>query len=630
MSTSSASKPRPSSRMRSHGWPSLGLLVLAMLAAAVGQCSETGAGLPEQTAPKPPPTEAVQETAAATAAPAGTRVAQSGPAKLVIDTSFVDKKSQAYSRFRSYVDSAVGGGQPYAFAAGDAALMFLLSDGKKYCDLAVRMVEQQVSEAESAIAGGGRPAISGDSYLEVGPHIADLSMTLHSCPAGITDEQRKRWSAYAEQAVWNVWHHGSAQWGGNSHPWTGWSVDNPGNNYYYSFLEATMFWALVSGSPEWLEDLRTRRLPPLEAYYAKLPGGGSREGTGYGAAQMRLFGLYRLWRDSTGEDLANASPHAHDTIGYWVHATVPTLDRFAPIGDQSRNSVPELFDYHRRVVLEARQLTQDPAAQSIASWWLNNISVRNMSQGFMSRYDLLPAGDGGKAPAELHYLAEGAGHLFARSSWDKDAMWLSVVAGPYNESHAHQEQGGFTLFAGDWLAVTENIWSHSGIQQGTETNNVVRFERNNADVRQCAAPLGDKVVHQCEVSDSRATLKVTPKPDGGLIADADMTGVYRNNPALDSWQRQLDFSQRKLLVKDRFKLGAGTRAIFQVNVPEKPRVQGNEAIAGNLRVRVLEPATATIKVHDWSSVDAQEFRRGWRIDVEGGQDGYVVELSEAR
>ena len=34
---------------------------------------------------------------------------------------------------------------------------------------------------------------------------------------------------------------------------------------------------------------------------------------------------------------------------------------------------------------------------------------------------------------------------------------LAIVAGPYNESHAHQDQGSFTLFSGDWLAVTANI-----------------------------------------------------------------------------------------------------------------------------------------------------------------------------
>jgi hypothetical protein len=45
-------------------------------------------------------------------------------------------------------------------------------------------------------------------------------------------------------------------------------------------------------------------------------------------------------------------------------------------------------------------------------------------------------------------------------------------------------------------------------------------------------------------------------------------------------------------------------------------------------MRVLEPANTTITVHDWRAEDASEFSRGWRIDVTGGDTGYVVELDE--
>lgn len=562
---------------------------------------------------------------AAAPAPAAPMAVEPG---IPLDLSYVERKGRGLSTLRRWVDSAVSGSPGYAFAAGDAAVLYRLTPRQAYCDLAVRMVERQVSDAEAAIARGARPEIAGDSYLEVGPRIADLSLTLDTCKASIDEAMRKRWSAYAEQAIWNVWNHQAAHWGGHAHPWTGWSVDNPGNNYYYSFVEATLYWALASGSGKWMTFLRDRKLPPLQAYYARLPGGGSLEGTGYGAAHMRLFPLYRLWRDATGQDLANANPHANDSIAYWVHATVPTLDRFAPIGDQSRSSVPELYDYHRRVVLEARQLSQDEGNRALASWWLDNISLQEMS-GFNSLAALLPSGEAAGAPTSLYHHATGTGHLFARSGWDRDAMWLAVVAGPYNESHAHQEHGGFTLFARDWLAVSQNIWSHSGIQQGTETHNVLRFERSDPEARQCMSPQGDRVVHQCESPDSAATMRVQDLGNGRLTIDTDLTGVYGGNPAVKSWQRRFDFGGRVLRVSDRFALGPGTRAIFQVNVPEQPRVQGNEATAGRLRIRVLEPVDATLSVHDWRTVDGQEFRRGWRLDASGGTSTYVVELSEA-
>ncbi len=598
-------------------WQKAALLYLACITGACGYPQDAPAlaePAPAPTTPATVPPPAATPTAAVTA---GIRM----------DLAYVDRKSAAFQRFKSFVDNAVEGNPGYAFSASDAALMFRIAGQEKYCELAVKTVEQQVLEAEQAIAGGGRPPVAGDSYLEVGQMISDLSLTLDTCASMIGEAQRARWSAYAEQTIWNVWNHGQAKWGSNPHPWTGWSTDNPGNNYYYSFLEATMYWALASGSQKWMDELRNKRLPPLRAYFARLKGGGSSEGTGYGTAHMRLFSVYLLWRDATGEDLANVSSHASDSIAYWVHATVPTLDRFAPIGDQSRNSVPELYDYHRRLMLEARQLSKDETLRSNATWWLNHISVPQMSAGFNSRYDLYPAGETGTPPSSLVYYAEGTGHLFARSDWERDAMWLSFVAGAYNESHAHQDQGGFTLFARDWLAVTENIWSHSGIQQGTEVHNVVRFERANTEVRQCNAPANDHIVHQCEPT--RSKMSVSPVgADGSFTVDADLSPAYRENPALKGWQRQLRSRGRTLTVQDKFQLGAGTRAIFQLNVPEKPQINGNEAVAGKLRIKILQPANATLDVHDWSSVDAQEFRRGWRLDVSGGDSGYLVELSE--
>ena len=293
-------------------------------------------------------------------------VSSAGADGLVLDYGYVDQKSAAYKRFKGWVDQAVGGNPGYEFSALDAVAMFRITGLGRYCDSAVRMVQAEVDEADARIADGQRPAVAGDSYLEVGPRIGALAQTFAACGERLSDGQRAQWTTYADRTIANVWNPKAARWGDTPAAWTGWSIDNPGNNYYYSFIEATMNWALASGNASWLAYLRNEKLPPLKAYYAELPGGGSLEGTGYGAAHMRLFALYRLWKDSTGEDLANASTHLSDSIRFWVHATMPTLDRFAPIGDQSRVSQPELYDYHRRLVLEARISSNDEGARAMA------------------------------------------------------------------------------------------------------------------------------------------------------------------------------------------------------------------------------------------------------------------------
>lgn len=536
-------------------------------------------------------------------------------ASIVIDLSYVDQQSAEFARFKNFVDAAVAGNPGYAFSATDAAYMYKLTGQSQYATLAVQMVEQQVSDAETAIAGGNAPDIAGDQYLDVGPMIEDLALTYDWCADHTTSQQRTRWANYAEQAVWNVWNHNQAQWGGVAHPWAGWAVDDPANNYHYSFLRATMYWGLASDSTTWQNLLQNQKWPEEENYTAGIDGGGSQEGTGYGLSHGTLFMLYRIWHDSTGTDIGNANAHLTDSIYWWINATVPTLDRVAAIGDQSRVSEPVIYDYHRHLMLEARAVTSDATAKSAASWWLHSISDQDMESGFNDRHNLLSAGPAGSPPAALTYYAPGTGQLFSRTGWDTGAMWLQFAAGPYMQSHAHQDQGSFTLFQGDWLAVTENIWTHSGIQQGTDTNNVLRFENGGNIVEQHAG--------------TTSTMTVTPGANGAVHAVANLTPAYAGDAAVTSWQRTIDFANRTLTVSDAFALGSGTSAIFQVNTPVQPIVNGNTAQAGDLKIRVLSPVNATLSALDWTTQsDANEtYYSGWRLDVSGGTTGYVVELS---
>jgi hypothetical protein len=537
------------------------------------------------------------------AAPAG--------AAITIDLSYVDQQSTQFQRFRDWVDRAVDGDPDYGFSATDAAYMYRITGEAQYATLAVETVEEQVAAAEAEIADGHAPEVAGDSYLYVGDMIGDLAMTYDWCAPFVTPAQRTRWAAYAEQAVFNVWHPDEASWGGQPFPWSGWSIDDPANNYFYSFLEATMLWSLADDSAPWTDFLDTVKIPELTAYFAAIDGG-SQEGTGYGLSHKRLFYLYRVWRDSTGIDLANANPHLTDSIEWWIHATVPTRDRTAAIGDQARVSEPVLYDYHRALMLEAHYLTKGATERNNASWWLHAIPLSEMQSGFNFRDDLLPAGPGGSPPADLvhHFLA--TGHLFARTSWNTDATWLEFDAGPYVQSHAHQDQGSFTLYRNRWLTVTENIFSHSGIQQGSEVHNVLRFERDGA------------IVPQREGTES--TMTVTPGAGGDVQALADLTPAYGGDGAIESWTRSIDFSAGTLTVHDVYATASGTSATFQIDVPVQPTISANTASAGDLRVEVLSPPNATLTAVDWTTVDA-DFDSGWRIDVAGGSGEYVVVLS---
>ena len=137
--------------------------------------------------------------------------------------------------------------------------------------------------------------------------------------------------------------------------WTRLVHDNPSDNYYYSFLRATMLLGLAAKGENahgdtWITQFReTKVLDQLvPTFDAELVGGGSREGTGYGVACATCSSLYDFWQATTGEKLGgqDASTRARRCVAI-MHQIVPTLDRFAPTGDQPRDTTASFFDYQR-------------------------------------------------------------------------------------------------------------------------------------------------------------------------------------------------------------------------------------------------------------------------------------------
>lgn len=495
--------------------------------------------------------------------------------------------------------------------------MYRITNQDKYIIHAVSMVESHVAAAETAIAAGQRPIIANDSYLEVGFFIERVAVVYDHAYSRLSSSQRSRWLAYMEQAVWNVWNHQQARWGNVSYPWSGWSVTNPGNNYHFSFLKATMMLALANWdqSTVWFDFLQRQKFDPLVKYYATLPGGGSREGTGYGTAHMNLFENHRFWQASTRENFGTMTPHSRDTIDYWIHATVPTFNRFAPIGDQARDSEAWLFDYHERLVREAVIINAGTEQARRGLWWLARNSVNGMQQGFNAKYDLLtPTDTQQQAPTALAYHAPGVGHFFARSSWANDATWMSFVAGKYDESHAHQDQGSFNIYRREWQAVTQNIWSRSGINQATDIHNVVRFVNSN----------GATIIQNH--SSDLASMMTYSNTNGNIHIDADLTNAYtRNRASVMSWRRSVDFANHMLRVSDVCTVGAGVTAVWQVQLPNEPIAQNDGSYrAGNLVIRPISPAQPNVAIVRM----AGEYSRGYRLELRNpGACQFTVEMT---
>ncbi|MDX2087641.1 MAG: hypothetical protein SFX73_07315 [Kofleriaceae bacterium] len=528
-------------------------------------------------------------------------------------TSALATGRPAATRFRSVVDNWVAGTDYWGFRSWSAALMGQLTADPKYCTKAVAVVEAQVTAAEAAIAAGRAPAVAGDSYLEIGGDIGDLALVYDWCFANLSSTQKSRWIAYANQAVWNVWHPSQAKWGSSTIPWTGWATNDPANNYYYSFLRATMLLGLAtrgenSQADAWLTQFRdTKVLGQLvPTFNADLVGGGSREGTGYGTAMNSLFLLYDFWKATTGEDLASKTGHTRASMLTFMHQVMPTLDRFAPTGDQSRDSTAAMFDYQRAYLQELVALFPADPVSPRALTMLAMSSVPQMTQAFNYWGDFLY--DSTAAPQPLAGLnttryASGIGQLYMRSSWDKNATWVNLIAGPYTQSHAHQDQGSLMIYKEGWLAHDAVIHSHSGLRQETGAHGLVRIDSGGSPVRQIASTISKLVA-----------LHTGP---GWVYAASDLTPAYKNNPAISKVQREVVYLQPDVVVVyDRVTSAAGTTQTWQLPTPVRPTLAGATAtIASNhtLNVRRLVPATATSAVHDYKAADA-DFGGGFRLD----------------
>jgi hypothetical protein len=531
-------------------------------------------------------------------------------------------------RFKTSVDRWVAGEDVYNFSPWNAALIGQLTGDARYCAAAIKAIDAQVDDASAKIKGGDTPDVANDSYLDVGNMIGNLALVYDWCAGTLSGERRAAWLAYADQTVYNVWNYMEAQWGGRKAEWSGWAIDDPSDNYYYSFLRATMLLGLAAHDETpraagWLTQFQDKINNELVPIFDKdLVGGGSREGTGYGVAMRDVFELYDFWAGSTTQRIADRTKHTRASMLSFIHQVVPTLDRFAPTGDQSRDSTASLYDYHRSYLQDLIALFPDDPVAPRAQALLADCSVPEMSSEFNFVYDFLYANPNVKATKleglGTAYYAPGIGELYARSGWDTHATWINLIAGPYTQSHAHQDQGSLMIYKDGWLAYDSVVESHSGLPQATTAHSLVRIVDG-----------GGHTVEQQQTDEPR--LVALHRGAGFLHAAADLTGVYKDSSVVQKIQREIIYLlPDAVVVYDRVATRTGSQ-VFQLVSPASP-VIGNPTTtltsAGHtLSVqRTIVPPGTTPTIYNFATQDPDhDFSAGFRLDetAPGGDNRFL-------
>jgi len=522
----------------------------------------------------------------------------------------------AGGRLKASMDAQCDGEKEYGFQAYFAAYLYPLTGDAKYCKCAVSFVDKAVTAEEKRIAKGEPTDVEDDSYLHVGARVGDVARTYDWCFDRVSDSQKKRWLAYADMAVWNTWNPTKATWGTKRREWSGWATDNPNNNYYSSFLEATMLLGLAARgehprADEWVKAFREKRLGDelFPTYDRDLTGGGSREGTGYGSEMRRLFRIYDLWETATGERIADITPQTKASLPWFIHATMPTLSRFATIGDQAGEATGKMFDWQRDYVQSLVFLYRKDPLAGVGQWWLTHSAVKEMGQPYALYFDAVyQQSDIPERPLkDLYpvYYAAGAGHVFARSSWEPDATWLGFLAGPMTESHAHRDLGSFQIFKNEWLAYDAGIDSDSGLRQEEAVHNLVELSREGKPVKM--------------QEDRSAKLVALADDPAFLHLAADVTPMYADRGGVSSVQRELVFIKPDtVVVFDRVATKSSIAKTWHLNTPLKPVVKNNSATVqgekSNLAVVALLPRGARPAVVAWKNVES-DFHGGYRVDI---------------
>ncbi|MBI2037411.1 MAG: hypothetical protein HYT15_00555 [Candidatus Magasanikbacteria bacterium] len=592
-----------------------------------GVCSGTGTCVVSMTAVR-----SVGATFAANTTQTSVRpLATANPRVLLNDATTVSRLQNALStnaagaaRFRTMVNNELASpGTNYAFQGWFAALMYRLTGTASYGTFAVNKVDTFVNAEMARINAGQRPLVAGDSFLEVGDMVGDVALVYDWANNLLTPAQKTTWVNYMNLVLNNLWGNPDAvRWGGVSYPWSGWSLNDPYNNYYYSFLQATMLTGLATygdnpQAQQWLNKFYNDKIiAQLLPAFNIMPGGGSREGTGYGTALARLFKLYFWWEKSTGVNIANQTPHTLGTMFWFTHSIVPSLDKLVPTGDHSRDETAELYDYHRDLLQNLISLYPNEQISGAVKQLLSQSNVQRMQfsvsywSDFVNDWPSITARP--LTTLNTTYFGTGTGNFYTRSSWNNNAIMVHMMAGPYDQSHAHRDQGSVLLnSAGAWLFDDANRRSSSGIELDEEMHNLVRFRSGGSTVRQV---------------ESAAPSEVLALSDGTLFSYelANTKPIYNNKPEVVKSEREMVFiKQGAVVLFDRSAANSSAVSrIFQLQMSTAPFISGNRLTftSGAQRADVWRLSPANVP---WTTVPVFSGQRAEAVDNNGTQSLFL-------
>jgi hypothetical protein len=504
--------------------------------------------------------------------------------------------SDDWTRFYSWINSS---SPTYPPRGGDYLLAYYATQNSSYAQDAISLADETIADMKSE---------RGDSYLKVHRHVKNVAMVYDLLYDQLSPSQRTAYTNYMNQVMTELWN----PFDNPYNEWSGWSINNPGNNYYYAFMMATAFAALAlyndNPSPpslpydgttyndiyEFLEAKLTGQMVPYLQTYGK--GGGWHEGVNYRLGSlMHMYEMFMVLRNAGGPDYFQDISYPRENLYYNLYIIQPGNEYLYPGGDLARSSSMPLSSDDRMLMLFLADGLKGQIESQYAQYFLENVFTEMASsRGTLFGYDLalgqnLPNRNIAELPNS--YLAEGQGWVNSRSSWTSDAVSASFVSTDRIQDHQHRDQNSFVIYKEGWQAPDAVTWSHSGIIQSTSLHNTIIVDGAG----------------QLSGEGTGEVLKYKATDEYSYVV-GDATDAYYGSgsknagdpPLLDVFQRELvhvypDF----VVVFDRItSKSAGTDVEYLIHSHNTPSIQGTLVTtsegAGKLFHKTLLPTNATL------------------------------------
>jgi len=580
-------------------------------------------------------------------APVGTRpyviVTDANPNKAALLAAYPGSSMQ------QRVQERAAGATWFEYPEWNMAIGYSLdNDAAVGADLVSR-VEAIVSSHESAIANyvasGNNSSLqaagsSSQNWLYSNNRLfVSVALAYDACYDLLSPEQRTRWRdtvlqfMYAMRYPQDVTYYanGSSRNGVQSN----WAMDPawPTSNYYHHHLLGMVAVALafkddpdityemqggsVSLSGDWLlNEITTIDVPILANDLAKMPKGGSMEGTQYGLSLSDVYIAKDLYESSTGTNLfSNAAidTYLRETANWMMHAMLPINDGTERdlhwiSGAHPNNSRGSNIDQHRALIVAALRAYPDhaygPELKRIAvdTGEMGPVHQSNhytfLTQDFLAQpaLDSITGASDYSALPKFHAATQ-AGDTYFRSDWDDNSsVSVHMRSGEiHNGNHAWCDATSIQIYKNGYIIGNNMMNAKSGDNdlQGTVPNVLDRTDKR------CLSLIGTGELHEYYPNGNLRTASqelTTQNPivhftedntgtDGDFYFSMDAARAYDNSTRGDDMNKmQRDvvfFPQGIVLIFDRLETTSSQPFTAQFSPQFAPSLNGDEFTINN-------------------------------------------------